>query len=375
MVWPQWMITGGQLLIGLMFCLGNIIVNIPQHYLCWKYRSAEGLSLAYILITTISDSTLFLASLVGDFDTIIEIATNSNTSNTTTTTDAAYTMDTNAGDSIAASLNDNPLFPPTILRLMWTLNACMPTLQNFLSFLTGTGSLIFYFFWFSQPEPISRPASERRLLSQRSSQSTPPTSISTASVSTSSRTSSNSLVSLVDTTSDNEKPPDTTDATTIIWKYSDGTEYHLAKKLTVIVWLTVVATIVISGVVVWSKNTAYENILLEIMGSTSAITNTILYFPQIVTTYRNQHEGVLSLVSLAINVVGDISIAAYWIMSAHESVWVYSSCAADAGMQLILIGMIIDFRIQRRRQQRRQRDEYQSILDHEVGDEETKERL
>jgi uncharacterized protein with PQ loop repeat len=187
-------------------------------------------------------------------------------------------------------------------------------------------------------------------------------------------------VSIVDTTttrsSNNEKSPVTTDdATTIIWKYSDGTEYHLAKKLTLIVWLMVLVSIVISGVVIWSKNTAYESILLEILGSTSAITNTILYFPQIVTTYRNQHEGVLSLVSLAINVIGDISIAVYWIMSAHESVWVYSSCAADAGMQLILIGMIIDFRIQRRRQQWRQRDEYQSIYDHEIGGEETKERL
>lgn len=94
--------------------------------------------------------------------------------------------------------------------------------------------------------------------------------------------------------------------------------------------------------------------MLEGWGSTAALTNMILYIPQIITTYRAQHEGVLSLASLWISVIGDGLLAIFWVISAGESVWVYMSLAADAGMQLILIVMIMRFRRERKERQQQQ---------------------
>ena len=72
--WPEWVVAGAEVTVGLGFCLGILLMNLPQHYLCWKHRSAEGLSLAYILICTISNATLALATVMGDYDEIVALA-------------------------------------------------------------------------------------------------------------------------------------------------------------------------------------------------------------------------------------------------------------------------------------------------------------
>jgi uncharacterized protein with PQ loop repeat len=302
----QWEIAVSELLVGFGFCLGILLLNLPQHYICWKYRSAEGLSLAYILICTVSSATLFLATLLGDYHVIGAVASRQD-----------ILPGQIQGQAEAAPPLESPLW---ILRAVSTLNACMPTLQNLLCLLVGVPSLAVYYFGYSKPEAVLLQPSQRRLLSD-------PTK---ANSNDNSSAHSNDIY---------------------IFKYSDGTEHELAHKITIITWLVVLLACSITAAILWTDHAFMEYLFVELWGSTAAITNLILYFPQIITTFRNQDEGVLSLASLAISVVGDIAQGVYWIKSTHESAWVYSSLAVDAGMQLVLIAMIIDFRIRRWTQQ------------------------
>ena len=57
-----------DLAVGLGFCLGCLAVYLPQHVRCWTLRSADGLSIWTILLCTCSNVTLFLASLLEDYD-------------------------------------------------------------------------------------------------------------------------------------------------------------------------------------------------------------------------------------------------------------------------------------------------------------------
>lgn len=342
MSWPCWAVEALNFVIGCGFLLGLILMNVPQHYQCWKHRSAEGLSLGYILICTISNVTLTLASLMGDYHIIIDVVTNA--------TDATNGMDigdlwnnTEASairsllqDSVGGDSSTSQSFEKVLFRVFATLNACMPTMQNFMSILVGVPSLIFYYFLFSKPQPHRptlhrRPASQQPLLSQM-----------TASTS-----------SLTDEEDEQHAAASTSPDVSLVSRryfYSDGTEFRLGVICTVLVWLLCLVCFIVSGVVLAVDSTAWETTLLQVWGSTAAITNMLLYFPQIVTTWRNQHEGVLSMAALWISVAGDVGLCIFWIVASSETVWVYASCVADAGMQLILIGMILDFRKKRARQ-------------------------
>ena len=37
----EWVTVGMEVMVGLGFCIGILLMNIPQHYLCWKHRSAD----------------------------------------------------------------------------------------------------------------------------------------------------------------------------------------------------------------------------------------------------------------------------------------------------------------------------------------------
>ena len=178
----EWVTVGMEVMVGLGFCVGILLMNIPQHYLCWKHRSADGLSLAYILICTISNATLALATIMGDYNEIMTqlLATTTTTTATTvlTTTETdifSNTSTTSSNNSIllieanhdndssteqrsmlwfwAASFlpSEEPI--PGLLRCLKTLNAAMPTIQNFMSLWIGVPSLLVYYFWFSRPQP------------------------------------------------------------------------------------------------------------------------------------------------------------------------------------------------------------------------------
>jgi uncharacterized protein with PQ loop repeat len=345
MGYPQWLLEGIDLIIGSGFCLGILIMNFPQHYQCWKHKSADGLSLGYILFCTISNVTLCLASLVGDYNDILSVAFQ--TKLTPTNTTALLDLDASATDSTSRYLfsleeiegEDN--FPPGLLRIMQVLNACMPTIQNFLCVLVGVPSLIFYYFMWSRPrprEPVqelpSRPDSEVPLLA----------------------------------TLPLEQEPSTLNNSRLY--YSDGTEHRMAKFFT---GLTLFICFCCTGLAAWvlsNQNALLESWLLQVFGSTAAVTNMILYIPQIMVTHRNQHEGVLSLASLLISAIGDCFQAIFWIFGAQESIWVYGTLASDASMQFILIAMIINFRKQRF-QQEQSEPNYEYVHDNsEVDDSE-----
>ncbi|CAB9508875.1 expressed unknown protein [Seminavis robusta] len=366
---PPWIIEAGDFVIGCGFLLGFILMNVPQHYLCWKYRSAEGLSLAYILICTISNVTITLASLMGDYHFIIATATNTTGSSSSNSTGDDFnlgdfnTTSMSTGDIavlMASATNSHPHHPHgdedwsiALLRLFATLNACMPTLQNFVSILVGVPSLIFYYFLFSTPQPY-RPSSEEE--DQTATQQ--PLLGLEASPSTS--------FTMDDNNNNNDEEAVASQDAIITRKYyySDGTEFHMAKIATVVTWIICAVAAVISfGVLANEDSDKEENTLLQVWGSTAAITNMILYIPQIVTTWRHQHEGVLSMASLVISVVGDLALVAFWIVASGETVWVYAAGVADAGMQLILIGMIIDFRKKRARERADAQGDYDFVYD------------
>ena len=160
--WPDWVVAGAEVTVGLGFCVGILLMNLPQHYLCWKHRSAEGLSLAYILICTISNATLALATVMGDYDEIVALAATTGSSTAfdaaNATQDNSMAFQNDGGASRRSLLFWQTLLPeeepiPGMLRLLKILNACMPTIQNFMSLWVGVPSLLVYYFWFSRPQP------------------------------------------------------------------------------------------------------------------------------------------------------------------------------------------------------------------------------
>jgi uncharacterized protein with PQ loop repeat len=353
MPWPCWAVEATDFIIGCGFLLGLILQNVPQHYQCWKHRSAQGLSLGYILICTVSNVTITLASLMGDYHIIIDAATNLTAAadgmdidddlwnNTEVSNSRSLLQDGVGSDS---STSRSQALEQVLFRIFATMNACMPTMQNFMSILVGVPSLIFYYFLFSKAQPYlptrhRRPSSQQPLLSQMTE----------------------STLSLTDDEDEQDTAVSASPEVSIVsrrYYYSDGTEFRIGVILTILAWLVCVVCFILSGVVLAVDSTAWETTLLQVWGSTAAITNIFLYVPQIVTTWRNQHEGVLSMASLWISVAGDVALCIFWIVASNETVWVYASNIADAGMQLILIGMILDFRKKRARQRTEELGDY-----------------
>jgi len=376
-MWPSWAGDAVNLVIGLGFCLGIILMNVPQHYLCWKHRSADGLSLAYILICTLSNFALVLATFMADYHTIMDLATSPDSAvaaiignNTAITANDATLEATSPSRMLLQDSDDESsdwLSMNFLLRAILVLNAGMPTIQNFMCCLVGVPSLVIYYFWFSAPlatlpiaEEICPPVGtaavrqeQQPLLGRCPSTLEVQSGVQKDDDSTTQASCSSSQEELEAATPAVRRMSSSSFLSERYY-YSDGTEARLGKFFTVLVWILVVIAIVISGVVLADGSPQMQTNLMQIWGSTAAVTNVILYIPQIITTHRNQHEGVLSLVSLAVSVGGDLAQIAFWIFSAGESVWVYGACAVDAGMQLILGAMIISLRKKRLLQERQQ---------------------
>lgn len=117
-----------DLALGVGFSLGCVLVYIPQHYRCIRQRTAEGLSIWTILLCTVSNVTLLLASLLADYDKII---------------DAYHQEDVDLK-----------------LRLLRALNEATPSLQNFLSVFTGTPTYAIYYFYFTSTAVVGARAQE-----------------------------------------------------------------------------------------------------------------------------------------------------------------------------------------------------------------------
>jgi len=121
-----------DLLLGIGFSVGCIVVYIPQHVNCWKLKSAEGLSIWTILLCTVSNVTLFLASLLEDYPKIAAACDQHN--------------------------DDRAL---CILR---TINESVPAFQNLLAILTGIPTYAFYYFCFGKPETTSSSSSSTAVI-------------------------------------------------------------------------------------------------------------------------------------------------------------------------------------------------------------------
>ena len=330
----------GDFIIGSGFLLGIIVMNIPQHYLCIKHRSADGLSLAYILLCTISNATLFLASFANDYEWISK--------------------------TISARNSTEGL----LIHLLRIGNACMPSIQNLLSLLIGVPCLLVYYFWFSQPQakeatttalPAREEDVESNAMEMQSTEHEPLLKMSTKSFRRYSTDSVDTADLSFSSNESYEEPLILSQPAAVIsarMYYSDGTESEWAKKFTLMTWLVVGLAFCLSGMVLFGSQSNYKEattaMVIKVLGSTAASTNVILFIPQIVTTYRNQHEGVLSLLSLIISVVGDVALGGFWTFSDGESMWVVIACVADASMQLIFIEMILNFRYQRQWQQQQE---------------------
>lgn len=262
-----------DLLVGLVISVGIGASYLPQHVSCWKQKSAKGLSLWTVLISTVSASCMVLASLLSDYESIQ-----------------------------AAAVNQDVRLP---LRILRSLNAAMPTFQNLVCVGLGIPTYAIYYFWFAPT--ISREQDEVSLTSEESPRDRPKHRVDVV-------------------------------ATAMTWML-------VALALAVSVWALLTTP---ESSLTTAADSDIVVVLMKFWGGTAAFTNVVQWIPQIDTTWRAQHEGVLSLVALTSAVVGDFLLGAFWIISKGETVWVYGTLAADAAMQTVLLGMILQFRRRRR---------------------------
>jgi PQ loop repeat len=111
-------------LIGLLLCLGIFASYVPQHVECMLLRSADGLSIGTILISSVSCTAATLASLLGDWHAI---------------------------RTTVVPRGDVGFF----VRFLQTVNVCMPTFQNLMTVVVGTPTYAIYYFGFARPENIN----------------------------------------------------------------------------------------------------------------------------------------------------------------------------------------------------------------------------
>ena len=120
-----------DLLVGGILCFVILTSYIPQHVECIQLRSARGLSLWTILLSSLSCTFAFLSTLLSDFHAI--------RSKAVTIFDHVY-EDEKQGTSL-------------LVHLLFITNACMPTIQNSITIIAGTPTYAIYYFYFTPPPP------------------------------------------------------------------------------------------------------------------------------------------------------------------------------------------------------------------------------
>jgi len=258
-----------DLALGIGFSLGCVLVYIPQHLQCIRQRTAEGLSIWTILLCTVSNVTLLLASLLADFDKI--------------------------NDAYHAENEDLKL------RLLHALNEATPSLQNFLSILTGIPTYAIYYFCFT---------------------------------SNNTNRTNNTVRSRPDEHHHEQQHRWEVIATGVTWV--------LCGTATAI---TIWALLMIPD----HQDSTFINELVKFWGATAAVTNAVQWIPQIECTWSAGHEGVLSLAALVLAVVGDGLLGLFWVESTDESPWICATLGSDAVMQFILIVLLVHYRRKRSR--------------------------
>jgi PQ loop repeat len=113
-------------LIGSILCFVILASYVPQHVECIQLRSAQGLSLWTILLSSISCSFAFLSTLLSDYHTILNKGT------------THHDFD---------SANRSTSF---LVHILFIANACMPTIQNSITIVAGTPTYAFYYFYYTQ---------------------------------------------------------------------------------------------------------------------------------------------------------------------------------------------------------------------------------
>lgn len=120
-----------DLLIGGILCFVILSSYIPQHVECIQLRSAQGLSLWTILLSSISCTFAFLSTLLSDYHSIhSKVVTLSN----------------------QVVNNDEKHGTRLLVHLLFIANTCMPTIQNSITILAGTPTYAIYYFYFT-PQP------------------------------------------------------------------------------------------------------------------------------------------------------------------------------------------------------------------------------
>jgi uncharacterized protein with PQ loop repeat len=187
------------------------------------------------------------------------------------------------------------------LRILQTMRVCMPTFQNLLSVCFGIPTYAIYYFWFSAIPRVNADSEEHE-------------------------------------TTNYELIP------------RDGSKHRFEVVAAAMTWMMVALEIAVSvwALLILEPNSYFTKDLVKFYGVTAALCNTVQWIPQIDKTWSAQHEGVLSLAVLIFSVVGDVILLAFWIRGTDESGWVDITLVSDAGMQMILIAMILHFRRKRR---------------------------
>jgi uncharacterized protein with PQ loop repeat len=296
-----------DLITGTAICVGIVLSFLPQHLSCLQQRSSQGLSLATINFATLSTTTRTLAAWLGDASRIAPNA---------------------RGDIISA------------------INVAMPTLQAFLAVLPGLPTYTVYYFWFYPTEQdviMTVPLN----VSTRTDDDWVVAPLVTTRPS-SAPLSDEGVVDCIQHVDNRTMPVASTSSTR-----RQSTYYARRKNLdiaaTVVTWNLVILAVLASVVslLVRKDEGAIKQGVIRVLGSLATLANAVMWIPQIVTTYQQQHEGVLSVAALLFSALGDVLLGAYWIVSG-ETVWVWGSLVADSSMQLTLIGQILVYRWRRR---------------------------
>jgi uncharacterized protein with PQ loop repeat len=276
-----------DLVVGLLVSSFVVASYIPQHVQCLSQRSATGLSLWTVLISTVSGVALTISSVLAGWHSI-EIAT----------------MQHAHSKKFATT--------QTVLEVA---NLGMPMLQSLLMVCVGTPSYVVYFFRFgSSPNGVDLGTHATHATGHDRGEASGGREV------------------------------------TLIPIHESRQRAELISA--VLTWASIIATTAASAwaLVKFGSQSAVVTFLVKLWGAIATFTNLVQWIPQIDTTWKAKHEGVLSISSLIFSVLGDLLLAFFWIGGNGESIWVYMTLAADASMQIILIGIILLFQRQRRLQ-------------------------